>query len=77
MSTTNKELPVKIVHPESMETVISFAKRRAAGDPEVPRNYRLYIRNNQQEKKKIFMSVQPLKDPAGTFLVLAETVIEA
>jgi len=67
----------QIAHPDSMESVISFAKRRAAGDPAVPRYYRLYIRKNQQEKKRISMSVQPLKDPTGTFLVLAETEIEA
>ena len=37
-----------VVHPDSLETMISDAKRRALGDPEVPKTYTIFLKNNQK-----------------------------
>jgi len=60
-----------VVHPDSLETVISDTKRRAMGDPEVPRTYTIFLKNNQNGKLRVCASLYPLRKPAGTFLVLA------
>jgi excisionase family DNA binding protein len=61
-----------VVHPDSLETVISDSKRRALGDPDVPGTFTIFMKNNRSGKLKVRNSVYPLNDPAGTFLLLAE-----
>jgi len=61
-----------VVHPNSLETVISDTKRRAMGDSEVPRTFNIFMKNKQNGKLKVCVSLYPLKKPSGTFLVLAE-----
>lgn len=62
----------RVVHPDSLETMISEVKRRALGNPEIPRTHTLFLKNKQNGKLKVRNSVYPLNDPAGTFLFLAE-----
>ncbi|MBW2631892.1 MAG: hypothetical protein JRC90_09055 [Deltaproteobacteria bacterium] len=61
-----------VVHPDSLETVISAAKKRTLGDPEVLRTYIIFLKNNQNGNLRVCVSLYPLGKPSGTFLVLAE-----
>ncbi|MBN2126197.1 MAG: helix-turn-helix domain-containing protein [Deltaproteobacteria bacterium] len=62
----------EIVHPDSLPTVISHAKRRMVGDPAVPRTYPIYLKDGQEHRIKLNVSIFPLMDPSGAFLILAE-----
>ena len=62
----------QIVHPRSLECVISGAKKKALGDPDIPTEGVIYIKNRQFEQLKLKLSVYLLKEPQGSFLVLAE-----
>ena len=61
----------QIVHSSSLECVISGAKKKALGDPDIPTEGMIYIKNNQFEQLKVKLSVYLLKEPRGAFLVLA------
>jgi len=65
-----------VIHPESLETVISDVKKRNFGHPEVPRTYSVFLKNielcKDGDKLAVIISLYPLRDPAGTLLVLAE-----
>jgi excisionase family DNA binding protein len=61
----------QVVHPRSLECVISGAKKKALGDPEIPTEGVIYIKNSQLEHLKVKLSVFLLKEPQGAFLVLA------
>ena len=61
----------KIIHPRSLEQVISCVKRRALGDPEVQSECRIYIKNHQAGGLKIRCSVFVLKQPPGALLIMA------
>lgn len=71
-----KDLPgmgvEQVVHPESMQTVVSNVKKRAMGEPLVPRTYSIFFKNRRRGKLKVCVSVYPLNEPAGTSLILAE-----
>jgi excisionase family DNA binding protein/PAS domain S-box-containing protein len=60
----------RVVHPDSLEMVISFAKRRTMGDQSTPNYYRAKIKTKNNEKKTVQLLVTPLDEPKGTFLVL-------
>jgi excisionase family DNA binding protein len=62
----------KIIHPDSLEHVISGAKRRALGDPGAPTECSIYIKNRELQKIKAKLSVFLLKEPSGAFLILAQ-----
>jgi excisionase family DNA binding protein len=62
----------QVVHPRSLECVISGAKKKALGDPDIPTEGSVYIKNNQFEPLKVKLSVYLLNEPQGSFLVLAE-----
>jgi len=62
----------QVVHPRSLECVISGAKKKALGDPDIPTEGIVFIKNNQFEPLKVKLSVYLLKEPQGSFLVLAE-----
>lgn len=64
----------RVVHPDSMEMVISYAKRRAMGDRSLPTKYSASIRTQNNEKKTVQLLVTPLNEPKGTFLVLFDSV---
>jgi excisionase family DNA binding protein len=61
------------VHPDSIGTVISSVKRRALGDPSVPRTYSIFLRSSQNVRISVRISVYPLSEPAGSYLILAES----
>jgi excisionase family DNA binding protein len=63
-----------IVHPSSLASVISCAKRRSLGDFEIPEKCSLCIKNSRAGKLKIEVGLFPLTEPKGSFLVLAESV---
>ena len=62
----------QVVHPRSLECVISGAKKKALGDSDIPTEGIIYIKNRQYEQLKLRLSVYLLKEPQGSFLVLAE-----
>ncbi len=63
-----------LVHPDSLEAVISETKRRALGYSESSSTIDIFIKNNRNGKLKVSASLYPLRKPPGTFLVLAEPV---
>lgn len=62
----------EVVHPSSLELVITSAKRRSLGDFEVPEKCTINIKNRQADKFQVTVGVYPLIEPEGAFLVLAE-----
>jgi excisionase family DNA binding protein len=62
----------QVVHPDSIETVISSMKKRALGDPSVPRTYSIFLRSSQNGRLRVRISVYLLREPVGSYLVLAE-----
>jgi len=61
-----------VVHPDSLETVISETKRMALGGSDAPRTFVIFVKNNRNGKLKVDVSVYPLRKPSGTFLVLGK-----
>ncbi len=61
----------KIIHPRSLEQVISCVKRNALGDQEIQSECRIYIKNHQAGGLKIRCSVFLLNEPQGAFLIMA------
>ena len=61
----------KIIHPRSLEQVISCVKRKALGDPGTQSECRIYIKNHRADGLKIKCSVFVLKQPPGAFLITA------
>ena len=61
----------KIIHPRSLEQVISCVKRRALGDPGSPAECRIYIKNHQADGLRLKCSVFVLKQPPGAYLITA------
>ena len=62
----------EIVHPSSLESVISRAKRRSLGDFEIPEKCSLNLKNRQSGKITVYVGVYPLTEPEGAFLILLE-----
>ena len=63
----------EIVHPSSLEIMISRAKRRSLGDFEIPEKFTLNLRNHQSGKVSVFVEGYPLAMPEGAFLLLVES----
>ena len=66
-------LKEEIVHPSSLETMISRAKRRSLGDFELPEKFALNLKNRQSGKRAVVVGVYPLTEPEGAFLVLVDS----
>ena len=64
----------KIVHPSSLEQVISHAKERSLGNFAVPEKCSLNIKNHQSDKITIDAGVFPLTEPQDAYLVLVESI---
>ena len=62
----------QVVHPRSLECVISNARKKALGDPSTPGEGSIYLKNHQREPQKVKLSVFLLKEPQDAFLVFAE-----
>ena len=67
----------EIVHPSSLETMISRAKRRFLGDFEIPEKFILNLKNRRTDKVAVLVSVYPLSEPEGAFLILVESIEQA
>jgi excisionase family DNA binding protein len=60
----------QIIHPDSLEKVISTAKRWALNDSSLPGEFSLFFKKGKSGKREVFLSVYPLNEPAGTFLLM-------
>ncbi|MGD8468157.1 MAG: excisionase family DNA-binding protein [Desulfobacterales bacterium] len=61
----------KIIHPRSLEQVISCLKRKSLGNPRTPFECRITIKNHDAEGMRISCCVLLLKEPQGAFLITA------
>ena len=61
----------KIIHPRSLEQVISCVKRKALGDTGNPTECCIYIKNQHADGTRIRCAVFLLKEPQGAFLIMA------
>ena len=64
----------EVVHPSSLESVISRAKRRSLGDFEIPEKCSLNLKNRRTGKISVDVGVYPLTEPEGAFLILVESL---
>jgi excisionase family DNA binding protein len=64
----------KIVHPSSLEKVISHVKERSLGNFAIPERCSLNIKNHQSGKISIDTGVYPLTEPEDAYLVLVDLV---
>jgi excisionase family DNA binding protein len=62
----------KIIHPSSLELVISGIKRKVLEVSATSESCRISIKNKQSEKIEIGVAVYPLNEPEGAFLVIAD-----
>jgi excisionase family DNA binding protein len=62
----------RIVHPDSMEDVIGYAKRRAFGDPKTPKVYSVFLKSRQNDGLEVHVGVCPLCEPSGSYLVIGQ-----
>ena len=61
-----------LFHHESLERVLSNIRRRALGDPNVPKSYEVFLRKGEAGKMEATISVVPLREPSRTFLLLVD-----
>jgi excisionase family DNA binding protein len=61
-----------VFHPDSLGAVMASFKKRALGDPSVPRTDKVYVLNAQHEKVAMTLSAYPLVEPFGAWLLLGE-----
>jgi hypothetical protein len=64
----------KIIHPSSLPQVIGFAKRRFLGDPTIPNSYTTCFQSKKGKKIEAMVSIFPLSEPKGAFLVIGDPV---
>ena len=62
----------KICHSDSLEKVISNNKKRALGDHSAPRTDYIFLKNSKLNKIEVQIAIYPLKEPMGSWLLLAE-----
>ena len=61
-----------VFHQDSLGVMMASFRKRALGDPAVPRTDNVFIMNKRYEKIAISISVYPLVEPAGAWLLLGE-----
>jgi excisionase family DNA binding protein len=62
-----------VFHQDSLGVVMASFKKRALGDPSVPRTEDVFVMNDRYEKIAMTISAYPLVEPAGAWLLLGET----
>ena len=62
----------KVVHPRSLAAVIETTRKKALGDLTLPHHCTISINRNGQGELSLIISIHPLKEPEGAFLVLAQ-----
>lgn len=63
----------QVFHPDSLRVVMASFKKRALGDPAAPGVDDVFLTNERNEKIALSISVYPLVEPAGAWLLLGET----
>jgi excisionase family DNA binding protein len=66
-----------VFHPDSLGVVMASFKKRALGDQSVPRSDDVFVMNDQHDKVAMRISVYPLVEPSGAWLLLGETGTES
>ena len=61
----------RIIHPDSLELVITYVKRRLIGDTAVPYNYKLFMKAGSLGKREVSVSISPLIEPVGAYFIIA------
>ncbi|MCP3955418.1 MAG: helix-turn-helix domain-containing protein, partial [Desulfobacterales bacterium] len=61
-----------VFHQDSLGIVMASFKKRALGDPAVPRTDYVYVVNARRDKIAMTISAYPLVEPAGAWLLLGE-----
>jgi len=62
----------QIIHPESLPKVLVNARNRSLNDNEAPRNYHVFVRTKNHVRTPARVTVYPLNEPSGAYLVLGE-----
>ena len=62
----------KIVHPRSLALVIETTRKKALGDLSIPYYGTISINRDGEREQPVCVSIHPLREPEGAFLVLAE-----
>jgi len=62
----------RILHPDSLPKVLKNARLRSLNDREVPRNYHVFARTKINGRTPARVTVYPLNEPSGAYLVLGE-----
>jgi len=62
----------KIVHSSSLETVITTVKKNSIGDSGLQANCDISIKTALNGQHEVRVSVYPLREPGGTFLVIGK-----
>ena len=60
----------KIVHASSLAKIIGAIRKMMLGDLAVENSCRISVHNSREGRRKIQVSVYPLREPEGVFLVL-------
>jgi excisionase family DNA binding protein len=64
----------RVFHADSLEALVANAKRRALGDPGVPKTYKAFLKNSRSGKLEVRIGDYPLSEPPGAGLLIAEAV---
>ena len=62
----------KMVHAGSLAKVIEAVRKMAVGDPALGQNCNIFVKNGYEGRQEIRVSVYPLRQPTGAYLVLGE-----
>ena len=62
----------EFIHVDSLTLIIGWSKRLSQGDEAVPFGHRAFFNGKNGERIETFLSISPLKKPAGTFLAIAD-----
>lgn len=62
----------EVIHPDSIKTIINYNKKIQQGDTSCVLKSPIYFENHNGEKIEAYLSISPLKQPAGTCLATAE-----
>lgn len=65
----------KLVHANSLASVIEKVRQMAIGEPVVTDQCKIYVNDRAQGSRKIHVWIYPLKEPARTFLVIGNPAI--
>jgi excisionase family DNA binding protein len=62
----------RVLHPDSLESLIRLEKRGALGDHSVPMRFPAHLKSGSRGKVEAFLSVYPLHEPKATYCLTFE-----